>query len=119
MRTVEVARLIGMTGDLSRMAMRAGIAEPLGTGCQRTWSAGDALALWILRELDGNVRFAEGARKAGEALDANYPPARRDDADDDTARIQEAFSLAAGGPVELPPGTYIVGNVVIPRAVAG
>lgn len=68
MKAAEIAKLLGVApSSVSRYATRASIANPR--------SPGDALALMVLRALDGSARFAEGARKTGEALDAGYPPA--------------------------------------------
>lgn len=74
MRTSEVAQLFGVThGRVANFARAVGIDRAIGS--RDSWSPGDALALWIVRELDGKPRFADGARKCGEALDSGYPPA--------------------------------------------
>jgi hypothetical protein len=83
MRSADAAKVLQLDhlSIVARLRDRAGLPRPIGAGGVSTrWSPGDVLAMFVVLECDGasdgrESRWAEGARKCGEALDAGYPPA--------------------------------------------
>lgn len=82
MRSRDALEVLSITDPrtITRLRDRAGLAAPIGSGTPHRWSPGDVLAMYIVHEFDGasdgrESKWAEGARKCGEALDNGYRPA--------------------------------------------
>lgn len=83
MRSAEVVQVLGLRyhEEVARLRDRVGLTAPVGQGNRHSWSPGDALAMHIVRELgraqqgSAESKWAEGARKCGEAVDNGYCPA--------------------------------------------
>lgn len=83
MRSADAVEILGLDhlSIVARLRDRAGLHPIIGAGGVSTrWSPGDVLAMHIVAEIDGpgggiESRWAEGARKCGEALDSGFRPA--------------------------------------------
>lgn len=75
MRTSDAAHVLGCNSRVvTRLAYALGITQPIGAGSAHIWSPGDVLSMAVFRALDSHDRYADGARQAGWALDADARP---------------------------------------------